>query len=334
MSIFKRVALLLAAFAVVACSAKKFGGEGGVQGKSAGEAVREDTPAPVEESAADAFEALEALAARERAAGYVPGMGLEESTLRERQGDYGGAVLAAFKELLQLYGMGVLPQPELAARLDAVEAAFPGNDDVAAAAAAARAYLEGEWAEVLPAAKVLAAAAAAPDDFAPWLVAACELELDPSDRSAGGRYAAARGRYAQSPAYWHHAARIGRGAAAMEAAEWCVSLSPSGPYAASARTILARESGLKPGDGPVLRTRLEIEAALSGLAAGGGDDAALLSELIPLLALPDNPYTLYALGGLRALCADGRIRTVVASARSRSSGRAAERLRYAAGAAP
>lgn len=334
MPILKRLTLLFAVLATVACSAKKFEGEDASLADSAEGAVQADRVVPAAESAADAFVALQALAARERAAGYVPGMGLEESTLRERQGDYGGAVLAAFKELLWLYGMGLLPKPALSARLDAVEKAFPGNGDVAAAAAASRAYLEGKWAETLQAAKVLATAAAAPDDFAQWLVAACELELDASDRAAGGRYAAARGRYAKYPAYWHHAARIGRGAAAMEAAEWCVSLSPMGPYAPDSRIILAREAGLKPGDGASLRTRAEIEAALSGLAAGVGDDAALLSELVPLLALPDNPYTLYALGGLRALCADGRIRAVVVSARSRSSGRAAERLRYAAGAAP
>ncbi|MDR2143154.1 MAG: hypothetical protein LBP29_02145, partial [Treponema sp.] len=42
---------------------------------------------------------LDELAELERSGGFVPGLGLAESNLREASGDYAGAVLAVYKEL-------------------------------------------------------------------------------------------------------------------------------------------------------------------------------------------------------------------------------------------
>ena len=50
--------------------------------------------------------ALEEIAELERSGGFVPGLGLAESNLRESSGDYAGAVLAVYKELSWAYGRG------------------------------------------------------------------------------------------------------------------------------------------------------------------------------------------------------------------------------------
>jgi hypothetical protein len=81
----------------------------------------------------------EGIAEVERAGGYYPGLGLAESAMRERAGDYAGAVLAAYKELSWAYGYGGAGQAEAAEGLRRVAALFtePGGDREKRAAVAA-----------------------------------------------------------------------------------------------------------------------------------------------------------------------------------------------------
>jgi hypothetical protein len=113
---------------------------------------------------------------------------------------------------------------------------------------------------------------------------------------------------------------------AAEYAERCISLAPAGPFAKECRNILAASAGLDPRDGASLKSLAEIEGLLS--RAVSGEDPALLSDLLPLISLPDNSYTVYAVGALRALADAPLFRDYLEALAEKSSGRLAERLRY------
>jgi hypothetical protein len=305
-------------------------------------------------------------------------MGLAESGLREEAGDYAGAVIAAFKELLYAYGAGGLGAEQLRAGLEAVlfresgnaetlsrVAALPGEEaQTAGAEAAAQGaalacleFFDGRWKE---AAGSLAAFCDTeePDSFARWMFLASLLKsgllleagfaggdedavsggageagtqgmavehsvFNESRRAALAEYSAIRARYAGLAAYWYHLALV-----SGEGAERCVDLAPQGPYAAACRKILAENFGLQ-GTGAALRTKKEIERAVSSAAAQGS--VVFLEELFPLLALEDNPLTFYALGALNALAASPLFREYFAAKGRESSGRLGERLRYITG---
>ncbi|MDR2144089.1 MAG: hypothetical protein LBP29_06950, partial [Treponema sp.] len=63
------------------------------------DAAPEISPEVSAENAETRRAALDELAELERSGGFVPGLGLAESNLREASGDYAGAVLAVYKEL-------------------------------------------------------------------------------------------------------------------------------------------------------------------------------------------------------------------------------------------
>jgi len=157
----------------------------------------------------------------------------------------------------------------------------------------------------------------------------CLLEEGKADGSTREDYLAIRARYQNNPLYWLVAARTSSGEAVMDAAERCVSLAPRGPYAPEGRRLMARSCGLSERDGQALRTRMELESLIQKALAER--NPALLSDLFPLLALPDNPYTLYTLGALKALAEDPLYKAYFAEKAGKSSGRLAERLRYLAG---
>jgi hypothetical protein len=271
-------------------------------------------------------------------------MGLAESRLREEAGDYAGAVIAAFKELFYAYGAGSLGAEQVRAGLEAALSL----DEVHDAALAALAFFDGRWKE---AAESLGGFCddEEPDSFVRWMFLTSLLEsgllkgaqedgveavspagvtgvFDESRRTVLARYSAIRARYSGLAAYWYHLALV-----SGEGAERCVDIAPLGPYAGECRKILAESFGLRGEAASALRTRAEIERAVSGAAAQGS--AVLLEELFPLLALEDNPFTLYALGALNALSASPLFRNYLAARGRESSGRLEERLRYITGGA-
>ncbi|MDR1177425.1 MAG: hypothetical protein LBK64_01220 [Spirochaetaceae bacterium] len=283
--------------------------------------------------------ALDLLAGTERSSGFRSGMGLAESRLREEAGDYAGAVMAAFKELFYAYGAGSLGGEQVRAGLEAALSL----DEVHDAALAALAFFDGRWKEAAEGLDGLRDGEE-PDSFVQWMFLASLLEsgllkgaqedgplaggsvFDESRRAVLARYSAIRARYSGLAAYWYHLAIV-----SGEGAERCVDIAPLGPYAGECRKILAESCGLRGDAASALRTRAEIERAVSGAAAQGS--AALLEELFPLLALEDNPFTLYALGALNALSASPLFRNYLAARGRESSGRLEERLRYITGGA-
>jgi hypothetical protein len=286
--------------------------------------------------------ALDLLAETERSSGFRHGMGLAESRLREEAGDYAGAVIAAFKELFYAYGYGSLGAEQVRAGLEAVLSSQEAG--VQDAALAALAFFDQRWKE---AAEGLASLRGdeEPDSFTRWMFLVSLLESGllskegEGERTGGGAendvfaesrravlagYSSIRARYSGLAAYWYHLALV-----SGEGAERCVDLAPLGPYAGECRKILAGSFGLREAGAAALRTRAEIERAVSLAAAQGS--AALLEELFPLLALEDNPFTLYALGALNALSASPLFRDYFEARGRESQGRLGERLRYITG---
>jgi uncharacterized membrane protein YhfC len=84
--------------------------------------------------------------------------------------------------------------------------------------------------------------------------------------------------------------------------------------------------GLQPENAPALKTRLEIEATVT--QAVNQRNPELLSALLPLAALPDNPSTLYASGAMRALAGESLFRAWFTAEAGKARGRLAERLLY------
>jgi hypothetical protein len=279
---------------------------------------------------------MEEIAEIERAGGYYPGLGLAESAMREKAGDYAGAVVAAYKDLSWAYGYGGAGRPEKEEGLRRVAALFaaPGGDREKLAAAAARGVLffsEEKWAQAEASLKDLLSGDESPDSFLRWMLLVCRLEQHENGpmRSA---YSSIRARYGLFPEYWYRGARAfagdksGRmGNIASEYAEHCINLSPGGPFAEDCRRIIAGRLGLETGSG-ALRSKAEIEDIIRQSVALG--DPELLEDLFPLIDLPDNAYTLYALGALRAVASDSLFREFFAGRAAGARGRLAERFNF------
>lgn len=269
---------------------------------------------------------MDEIAEMERSGGFVPGLGLAESGLRERSGDYAGAVLSVYKELSWAYsrGEGGLTRETLLESLARVEnlGEGPGAKE---AALAARAFFEGRWEEAESRLKKTFAEGAL-DDYSNWMLMVCALERGGASREVRETYSAIRARYAVFPEYWYRGARCLPEQASRVYAERCVNLAAAGPYAGECRRIFAEAAGLNGKDGAALKTRVEVEE-ITG-AALQENRPELLAELLPMLALPDNPYTLYVSGALRALSSAGPFRRWFSSEAAKAKGRLAERLLY------
>jgi hypothetical protein len=279
---------------------------------------------------AAAEETLERFAELERSGAYIRGMGLAESGLREHAGDFAGAALAAYKELAWAYGHGAAEKADLERALENV-LRLEGEREAGAVQAARGlgAFMHGRWKEAEAILGPLFEADEEPDGFARWLLLTCALEQNRGDRKAGAAYGAIRARYTGFPEYWYRGARFFSGPVATEYAERCIGLAPEGPFAGECREILAASTGLDPRNGAALKSRREIEELLS--RAVSGNNPELLSGLLPLISLPDNSYTVYAVGALQALAMTPRFGEYLAALEKKSSGRLAERLRYICG---
>lgn len=285
---------------------------------------------------ASSLQSLDELAELERSGSWIQGMALTESGIRESIGDYAGAVLAAYKELSLAYGRGLIKKNELEQGVINV-LAIQGEETVTDAANAILAFTRGRWNEAAAALEPLFGHLEydEPDGFGRWMLLVCALELsllnEKNELAANRRrteaaYKSIRARYVQFPEYWYRGARFFSGVIAAEFAEKCINSSPAGPFAAECRSILASYTGLGTEDGFSIKTKMEIEAIISQSVNSNNPD--ILGSLLPLISLPDNPYTIYAVGALRALNVIPGFRDYFAGQASVAKGRLAERLSY------
>jgi len=271
------------------------------------------------------YRSLDELAEIERAGSWFQGMALTESGIRESAGDFAGAVAAAYKEMAWAYGRGMIQKADIEQALQNI-LSIKSEADVVAAANAVLSFSGERWAQAGAVLETLFDETEEPDGFASWMILVCALEKDREDRRAGAAYKSIRARYVQFPEYWYRGARAFSGAVAAEYAENCINSSPQGPFADDCRKILASFTGLKIEDGLSLRTKREIEAVIS--QSVNSADPQVLDSLLPLIGLPDNPYTIYAVGALRALTSVPAFRNYFTGQAAASSGRLAERLSY------
>lgn len=293
-------------------------------------------PAPVSYKPETA-RALQKLTEDERSGGFRPGMGLAESSLLEQAGDLAGAVFAAFKEVFFAYQYGYLKASQVDERLAAVEGQFPANEAVKASLGACRALVAGDAERGLTQLRLINLDSYELDAFPRWMERVFILSAGKGagngavslNQKVWNEYLATRSRYINYPLYWLVVARKSGGSQRLDGAERVVSLAPQGPYAEEGRTIMALEVGLTKKDGAAIRTRMEIEAKIQTAIVDESGEG--LRDLFPLLALPDNPYTLYALGALRGLAANDVFARFFEGEAKKSSGRLGERLRYVLG---
>jgi hypothetical protein len=326
--------LLVLVMVCLSCSA----GEGGVSEEPKAGSVFETVSAG-DSGMGTALGAisLEELAEIERSGGYFQNLALTESIIRENAGDYGGAAVAAYKELSWAYGYGAASADTVRAGLKKAlnlfeeETFFPGEDsrkreEAVEAIKGIFAFLEGRWTDAGNYLKAIAAAGEEPDGFVRWMLLVCALEGGENSRTTRSAYGSIRARYVSFPEYWYRGARCFSGNIALEYAERCVNLAARGPFAAECRGIIAENIGLSPSDAQAVRSKAEIENIIKQAAAA--EDPAVAADLFPLISLPDNAYTLYALGALRSLASVPKFKDYFAERGAQSAGRLAERLIY------
>ncbi|MCL2765839.1 MAG: hypothetical protein FWD40_11270 [Treponema sp.] len=276
------------------------------------------------------LQSLDELAELERAGSWFQGLALTESGIRELAEDYAGAVAAAYKELAWAYGMGMLQKEDLEQGLLNI-LAVNGEETVNIAANAILAFQRELWEDAAVSFRQLFNELDEPDSFGRWLILVCTLEANRDsfavqDRRTAAAYRSIRARYAQFPEYWYRGARSFSGAIAAEFAENCINISPQGPFAEECRKIIAAHTGLKIDDGLSIKTKMEIEAIITASVNSGNPQ--ILDSLLPLISLPDNPYTVYAVGALRALTNVPGFRSYFNGQAASARGRLAERLTY------
>jgi len=286
------------------------------------------------------YRSLDELAELERAGVWFQGLALTESGLREYAGDYAGAVIAAYKELAWAYGLGLIEKKELEQGLLNI-LAVNKTETVIASANAILAFMKNQWNNAASGLSQFINEFDEPDGFGRWMFLVCILEennalLMPetpvneqqshNNRQAGAAYRSMRARYAQFPEYWYRGARVFSGIIAADFAENCINLSVQGPFADECRMILASHTGLKTEEGLFLKTKKEIESVIS-ISVNSGNPQ-ILDSLFPLISLPDNPYTVYAVSALRSLSVIPVFRDYFYLQASAAGGRLAERLSY------
>jgi hypothetical protein len=280
---------------------------------------------------------LDQIAELERSGAYTQGMALAESNLREKAGDYAGAVIAAFKELSWAYGYGNMEKPVIEESLKNVLKAFNGSELSINLPAEARkqaeqavrgleAFLNEDWKTALTLFMPVYEAEEEFDAFSRWIFFVCTLENGEDSRAIRSAYAGIRARYELFPEYWYRGARHFSGLIAAEYAEHCINLAPKGPFAAECRIIIAAASGLTANDGEAIMSKAEIESIIN--QSVNRDSPELLSSLFPLISLPENPYTIYAVNTLRSVVSAGKFRTFFTENLKTAAGRLAERLTY------
>jgi len=278
---------------------------------------------------------LDEMADLERSGSWIKGMAFAESGLRENAGDLAGAVAAAFKELSWAYGLGLIQKNEIENGLLNV-LNEKENETISYSANAMIDFLNEKWNEAVSVLSLHFNNFDEPDCFGRWMILVCILEKNKaasSDasymeefRRTAAAYKSIRARYAPFPEYWYRGARVFSGAVGADYAENCINISPQGPFAGECRKILASFTGLKKEDSLSIKTKREIDAVIS--AAVNSGNPQILDSLLPLINLPDNPFTVYAVSALRSLSGIPKFRDYFSGQAASSSGRLSERLIY------
>ena len=285
----------------------------------------------------------------ERAGGFFPGLALAESAIREKAGDLSGAAVAAYKELSWAYGYGSVSMVQIEEGLqNALKLLGDDPSDIQSERNYAVAVLKGCMAfaggEYELAEKFLAGAygeSEEADSFLRWMLLVCALEQKNTDpekfQENRSVYGAIRARYALFPEYWYRGAQAflgGDDVLSSSYAEQCINVCPQGPFAGKSRKILALNAGLTDLDLSLdgeslyagIRTKAEIENIVHSSVSI--NDPALLEDLFPLISLPENPYTVYALGAMKTLSSAPLFLSFFTEASAKSRGRLGERLNY------
>ncbi|MDR2730756.1 MAG: hypothetical protein LBB81_07660 [Treponema sp.] len=286
--------------------------------------------------AAETRRLLDELAELERSGSWFHGMAITESGLHEALGNYPESVAAAYKELSYGYGRGLLNKNELEQGLLNLLGLKNGN--VNAAVEAILAFIHGQWGEAAANLSGQFNELEEPDGFGQWMILACALEKDFIERSrneleakktsfgTAAMYKAIRARYVNFPEYWYHGARVFSGLIAAEYAENCINTAPDGPFAAECRKIIAAQSGISPEDALSIKTKQEVDALISQSVKNSNPE--MLESLLPLIALSENPYTVYAVNMLRSLSVTQKYNDYLSVQIASSKGRLKERLSY------
>jgi len=289
---------------------------------------------------------MDQIAEIERAGAFFPGLALVESEFREKAGDYSGAAVAVYKELSWAFSCGNAGMkqveeglqnafdlynnflPELGQRRDSGVIALLG----------CMAFAREDWKEARELLEKILKADEEPDSFLRWMLLVCALEQEVPEEAASKRsaYSSIRARYARFPEYWYRGARAfsaaedaGEGSIAVIYAEQCINSNPQGPFAPQCRRVLSENLGLL-SDGKDtysnIRTKAEIENTIR--TSVSMNNPGILEELFPLISLPENPYTLYAMGALKVLSSVPEFRTFFIEEAGKSPGRLGDRLSY------
>jgi len=283
---------------------------------------------------------LDEMADIERAGAWIQGLAFTESGLRENAGDLAGAVAAAFKELSWAYGLGLIQRNEIESGLLNVLNGKE-NETVSNSALGMIAFLNENWNDAGAVLSLYFNDFDEPDSFGRWMSLVCVLEKNKaafsnaasSDavsaeefRRVCSAYKSIRGRYAPFPEYWYRGARAFSGAVSADYAENCINVSPQGPFSRECRKILAAFTGLNAEDSSSIKTKREIEQIISASMNSGNPQ--ILNSLLPLISLPDNPFTVYAVSAMRSLTGAQKFKDYFSKQAAASSGRLAERLLY------
>ncbi|MDR2865523.1 MAG: hypothetical protein LBV68_07945 [Spirochaetaceae bacterium] len=267
--------------------------------------------------------ALFFIAETERSGAFKPGLGYKESVLRENLGDYAGAVFAAFKELLWAYACTDLPKkndkPTISIKsikegLESTRAEYIKKDipkeqkeTVLAAIDSVLAFVNADYSRARNLLQRIFPNENELDSFPRWMELVCLLEEGSAGQADKSAYSAIRARYMLFPPYWYFGARHISDLVSSDYAEHCINIAPQGPYASQAKQMLAVRAGMDIKNSGDLLSKYEIDSLIK--YALDENNPQTLSRIFPLLALNDNPYTLYATAALRSLTSDARFKT-------------------------
>ncbi|MDR2303912.1 MAG: hypothetical protein LBE10_04935 [Treponema sp.] len=320
---FRLFALVFLGLMSVSCKHEAQAGSGAERAE-----IRDTGAAALNEAPAVS---LEELAETERAGTWLSGMGLLESSIREAGGDFGGALIAAYRELAVAYSRGLIVEDALAEGLRNVlenpEFRREGREDALKAAEGIMEFRRGNWHAAAERLKPFAAAED-PDSFVHWLLLVCEIEGGLNGEGRRAVYSSLRSRHGFFPEYWRRGMDYFSSSVSIAAsyAENCINLAPDGPFASDCRYFLAVQAGLSENDGEALKTKAEMETLIRAAIAGG--NPLLLADLFPLIALQDNSYTFTALALLDEAASRPLFRDWFSSEADRAQGRLADRLKF------
>lgn len=302
-------------------------------GKDSAKMTKDDWRAYIKLLAAsDPDATIKAIDSYEAAFPYEPGTGLVESAMKEKKGDMEGAVLAAFMDLEYARELGAVAKADLDKKIADLGAklgdkSFNPSGKGFKAVGAIKAFLKDD----LAACAAGIAESGATGAFAAWLRALAPIA---AGKEADQAYADLGKRLASFPAYWVYlatgSANAGKAQADIKAAaEKGIDLAPKGPYAPALRSMLAKLTGLGAEYAARIKTNAEIKDI--GYRAASSRSPEVLESLWDILSLPDNEYTLFALGMVKGLSQDPRFLDALKAKLAAADGRLKERLTYAAG---